>query len=570
MKKIIGALLPYFILFGLLFWALRPLFHPGFFPIHDDEQVGRLYQLDKVLHAGHFPPRLTPDLGFGYGYMLFNFYPPFVYYVAEIFHLIGFSYIVSIKLMIGLGFALAAFFMYKFCREFVGQIGAVVAAIVYSYAPYHSVDVYVRGALPEFWGFVFVPALFWSFLKLERTFKLRYFLLSSLFVAGVVLTHNLIAMMSAIFLGVFFVYLFFNSKKRGKLVLQFVMSFLLGLGISAYFWIPSFFEKKYTLINLLTRELADYNLHFVYFRQFFDSPWGYGGSLYGLFDGLSFEIGKGIWVLLGVSIVVMFFVVKNYRHNFLYYVFLALFVFSLFIQTFHSKFFWDILPPFWYIQFPWRFLLFSAFTASLVIGYGFTLKISNRVKIIAAVVIVAFVIVATQQYFRPEKYFTHATDKDYTADSVIKWRTSKMAFEYVPIGVKTIKSQVGNSVIDITPDQIATQSYQVIQGDLAVIVLKDLPQTKQFRVNSSRGGVFQVNTFAYPGWKVILDGQVVPFQDNNSLKLIQVTVPKGNHEIEAVFTDTPLRKIANIISIISLIIAMMYAVVNLQHGHKKK
>ena len=69
------------VLFSL--FALAPLFHPGFFTMHDDEQVGRLFDLDQSLKAGQFPVRISQDLGFGYDYPLFNFYPPFVYYFAD-------------------------------------------------------------------------------------------------------------------------------------------------------------------------------------------------------------------------------------------------------------------------------------------------------------------------------------------------------------------------------------------------------------------------------------------------------------------------------------------------------
>ena len=37
-----------FLIFILLIFTLLPLFHPGFFPMHDDEQIGRLYDLNKL------------------------------------------------------------------------------------------------------------------------------------------------------------------------------------------------------------------------------------------------------------------------------------------------------------------------------------------------------------------------------------------------------------------------------------------------------------------------------------------------------------------------------------------
>src|SRR5580658_10112473 len=120
-----------FLIIFFLGFTLSPLFVPGWFPIHDDEQIGRLFELNKDVLTGQLPPRLAQDLGFGYDYPLFNFYPSFVYYVGEVFHLFGFSYITSTKLMIGLGFILAAFFMYLFSKEYLGRIGAIVASIAY-------------------------------------------------------------------------------------------------------------------------------------------------------------------------------------------------------------------------------------------------------------------------------------------------------------------------------------------------------------------------------------------------------------------------------------------------------
>src|SRR5581483_1769835 len=285
----------------LTFFAIAPLFKPGFFPIHDNEQVGRLYDLDQTLRAGNFPPRIAPNLGFGYGYPFFNFYPYFVYALAEVFVFLGFSYIVSIKIMIALGFIAAGLAMYVLSREFFGRIGAVVSAIVYIYLPYHSVDVYVRGALPEFWAFVFLPLIFWAIYKLYKTNRNTYIILTAICIALLILTHNLVAFMSAPFIGIFVLLLLTKSAKPRILFLKLFICGLLGLTLSAFFWLPSYAEKQFTMIDLLTTELADYNQHFLYIRQFWNSPWGYGGSIYGLLDGLSFQAGKIQIILSAVA-----------------------------------------------------------------------------------------------------------------------------------------------------------------------------------------------------------------------------------------------------------------------------
>src|SRR3989338_11447482 len=76
-----------------------PLLKSGLFLMHDDQHVARLFVFDEALKATQFPVRWVNGLGFGFGYPLFNFYPPLIYILGEIFHLAGFSFINSIKLV---------------------------------------------------------------------------------------------------------------------------------------------------------------------------------------------------------------------------------------------------------------------------------------------------------------------------------------------------------------------------------------------------------------------------------------------------------------------------------------
>lgn len=76
-----------------------PLTKPGLYTMHDDQQIARLFVFDQALKHGQFPVRWVDGLGFGFGYPLFVFYPPLVYLLGELFHLAGFSFINSIKLV---------------------------------------------------------------------------------------------------------------------------------------------------------------------------------------------------------------------------------------------------------------------------------------------------------------------------------------------------------------------------------------------------------------------------------------------------------------------------------------
>lgn len=554
---------------ALAFFVLQPLFQTGFFSMHDDEQVGRLYELDQSLKAGHFPVRITQNLGFGYGYALFNFYPPFVYYLAELFVLVGFGYIVSIKLLIGFGFVLSGITMYMFSREYIDKWGSFIASSAYMYAPYHAVDVYVRGALPEFWTFVFIPLLFYLYKKIFDTRKIGYVIITGIVFCFLILTHNLVAMMSCFLLSIYILYLLIATRYKKIFVFQVLLSGIISLGLSASYWLPSFTERNTTLIELLTKELADYNQHYVYLRQLWNSPWGYGGSLYGLEDGLSFEIGKIniIGSVFSLLLAGYLYFKKNLQFKIIV-VFNIILGIAIYMCTFYSDILWDYFKLLSYIQFPWRFLLFCVFASSFLLGSTTEFFKKDKLKIIYTILIIGAIIISHKNYFQPREYYRDVADNDYIAHDVIKWKTSYMAFEYVPKGVITEVVTGNVTKIAITPDRVASSSFTILKGNIKVSELDVRPHFKKYELNGD-GGSFRINQFAYPGWKVFLNNKEINFTTNNDYKLIDISVPAGQHSLEVQYTDTPIRSFSNIISLTIILSIILYIIVILRSKKTK-
>jgi len=543
------------------FWALAPLFHPGFFPMHDDEQIVRLYELHQALSGGQFPPRWVGNLGFGYGYPFYNFYPPLVYYLGEIFYLLGFSLIASTKIVMGLGFVLSGVFIYFLAKEFFGKVGGLVAAVFYIYAPYHSLDLYVRGALAEFYTFVFLPAVFWSTRRLIKEKSLKWVIINSLFLSCLLLSHNFIALILMPFYFAFVAFLLLFEKAKKKAMLLVSASFVLFLGLTCYFWLPALAEKKYTLVDtILTRELANYKLHFVYLRQLWQSPWGYGGSIYGLEDGLSFAVGKPHLILSFLAGILGIYLLWKRKRAGLFFVFcFLLFAFSLFMTSFHSQLIWDRLKPLWYLQFPWRFLIFAALFSSLLaggmVGYLFNwLKKNQWWKWVAVMIPIAMTIVLSQDYFKPERYL-EVNDSDYTSEEDLKWRVSGLSFEFVPKGVATKLSDIDTTQLDITQEEIAKSSHQVLSGDLEVKEIKNLPHKKIFETKGE--GELRVNVYHFPGWRAFIDKEEIKIKETGKLKLVTLDLPAGEHQVEVVFANTPVRSLANIISLAAIAILLI-------------
>ncbi len=442
--------LPLIFVILLSFWAVKPLFSPGFFPMHDDTQVARVFEMTKSLKLGMFPVRWVPDLGYGLGYPIFNFYAPLAYYIGSIFSLIGFDALASTKIMIGLGIILSGIFMYFFAKDFFGKAGGVVSAIFYVYAPYHALDTYVRGDVAELWAYAFIPLAFFGFWKAYKEEKWIFLCLGSLGYAGIILSHNLTGMMISPFLLLFALILIILSyrEKHIKKSFYFLGIILFGILISAFYWLPALTEMKNTNVSSILGNIKD---NYVCINQLWTSPWGYGGSIPGCVDGLSFMAGK-FHILVSffsfVFLIILFVSRKKMDTSkiiLIVFSFLA-FIFSLFLTLALSGFLWDRISLMQFFQFPWRFLLTASFFSSILAGSAVWLitfipakKFFPHFALEVSGVLIFILLLLNVKFFVPQRIL-NVSSAYYTSEYSLKWTTSKISDEYLPKDTKKPKN----------------------------------------------------------------------------------------------------------------------------------
>lgn len=195
-----------FLTIGLLsIPALSPLLPAGFVSTHDGiMHLYRVLELDRTLRSGILYPRWAPDLAYGYGYPIFNFYAPLALYIVEAFHLaFGLGFLPATKLTLGAGLVLSGLSMYLLMVELFEEksqlkLAAILASLAYIYAPYHLIDIYVRGGVSQSLAFVPMPLILWAFLKFVKVRKFHYLILSALFLASLICVHQIIAFFSCL------------------------------------------------------------------------------------------------------------------------------------------------------------------------------------------------------------------------------------------------------------------------------------------------------------------------------------------------------------------------------------
>ncbi len=554
---IFKKILPLLILIAFSYFTIKPLFIPGFFPIHDDTQVQRVFEMKKSLSDGIFPVRWVEDLGYGFGYPIFSFYAPLAYYIGGFLSLSGFDPLIAAKIMLGLGVILSGITMFFFAKEFWGKIGGVVSGILYLFAPYHALNIFVRGDFAEIWAYAFIPLVFLGTYKIychcERSEAickknknlqpLFWIIISALSFAAIIISHNLTAMMITPFMITYALILTITSSKnaRSSLISHLSSLIFLGLLLSAFYWLPALSEMKYTNVISQIGGGADFRDHFVCPPQLWDSQWGFGGSVPGCADGLSFRAGKIHLILASFSLIVLLLLWKKQKSagNTILF-FIISFLASVFLMLEISKPVWESIPQMAYFQYPWRFLVLTSFTTSFLAGSIIILSKSKIISLLLGSALIAATLFINAKLFIPQ-YIKNIKVDDFINESSLKWRTSKISDEYMPQNFS--KPQNENEIPD--------SKFTAENKETKIKILQDGIQQFSAKITSRENTSVIINLAYFPAWHTYLDNSEIPYIVFN--KGLKVTIPKGEHVLSVKFIQTPIEKFADLLSLAGVI-----------------
>ena len=99
----------------------------------------------------------------GYGSPVFHFYASLTYYLSALLQVVtGLNIHAVLRGLIVLSFLACSSGMYLFVRRRCGEVGAVLAGLLYVYSPYLLyTEPFSRGAYPELLAFAIFPFLLW-------------------------------------------------------------------------------------------------------------------------------------------------------------------------------------------------------------------------------------------------------------------------------------------------------------------------------------------------------------------------------------------------------------------------
>lgn len=582
---------------ALCLFTLWPLVSRPGLPNGDDVlyHVYRAAEMDRAWSHGVIFPQWAEAFYTGYGAPLFHYYASLTYYLTSLItRLFGFDAVNSLRLLIAVCMLGSGGGMYAFARRYSGKTGGIIAALCYVYSPYILfTEPYSRGVYPELLAFTLFPLLMWAYSRLLPASNPRptasAFLLAVLLEGLLIITHNLMALvLSGVLVGWLAWNFLWDLVRTRTLPRAYGWVFLavgLGVMLAAYFWLPVAQEGfAVKLSNLTGTAELNYRNFFVPTLHLFEANPRVDA---GAFNGLEHRLNLGLpqWTLGLLSFVGFLILLLTSRRKrttapvsenselgtrnsvlsplstILFFALSALVLIFLILSA--SAPLWQAVAPLAFLQFPWRLLGPAVFCLSLLAGLN-TLwleRLPARVGGLLAAGIIVFIIALASPTLYITEWIHPTVDTSVSAYQQAEvqglQRATTFSNEYLPATVSVEPGPTPRLLEDYADGYPVNKAHlEVFPPGVTVDLLDHGPQHDQWKVNTPEAFTFEVLTYAFPGWRALVDGQPVEITPSDPHGLITFAVPAGEHTVRVELGSTPPRDLGNALTVLAALVAV--------------
>lgn len=323
------------------------------------------------------PHRIYSSALGGYGYANPMFYGDIFLLIPSVLVCLGLSDMVAYKLFTIMLVVAAFISMFWVTKKLTKDVNrGIVAAYIYTFSSYFATDVITRCALGESIAFVILPIVFYAWHTFCHDKKPRILLLA-VSMAALILSHIITSVLTAIVLGVSFL---IHLRKNKRLIIDVIKAAAICVGLTAFFIFPMLEQVASQTFYVTDRvdHLA------IRVPDVFYSLLPSNVVNYLVYDvkNLAYEIDRhwspGFWAILPILAIILLKIEKpSSWSKFLKSQFWLLIASLIFVAS-PICIFVDTLAGF--MQFPWRFLVFTTMAASFLCAQ----MLSHRPKKIAA------------------------------------------------------------------------------------------------------------------------------------------------------------------------------------------
>lgn len=511
-------------------------YESGDFNIH----LYRTISFFTSLNEGILLPSWAGQLNQTYGYPLFIFNYPLPYYLISFFHLLGFGYVISMKLFLTLNIFGSGLIMYWTMRQhFKNDLAAFTATVFYLFVPYHLIDVHFKVVIGEILFFTLLPLALYFLDKLVKK-KVESILYFGIVFFLLVLSHVVIALFAAILFTSISIMFYFEDKRNGRrIIYSTIFALCIGGIMSLYIWTTPFLMSKYTIYQ----QILTPTVYSVELKELIFSPYRYGL----LFQGPKGEIANIIGysqllVVFGLIFVLFKRGVKSKIKSRLIF-WLGSFFILTFLITPYADIIWREIPLLRNVG-NQRILILVAFVTSILAGY-LPIIFPKKQKIIYIFLLVT--VLSTSLNWGQRRVIP-TTDDSYLLKNLPQSTVNGEAHFYA--NSKWVNK---DKMWFLNPP---LNNLIIKRGNGEIKELSRNSTIHRYVVYAKSPLILQESTLYFPGWIVKINNKVVPISYETDA-LINFLAPNGLSLIEVSYSDIPQYKTVKIISIIGIILVIL-------------
>ena len=499
------------------------------------QHICRIIGTEQTLADKQFLPMIMSNLCNNFGYSWNIFYSPLTAYMSVVFRIFNFSYVNCLKLCMFVIVLLSGITMYKFALRITkNKKLATLASIIYILAPYRITDMYIRTALAELASFIFIPIVFEGLYIIVNEEKKSYKL--ALGAAGLILTHQVIAMYTAI---ICFVYLIvFFKKLKSKTVLKNIgVNLLFCILMTSFYWVgllQHYFSTSYEVFvpGRMEREEV-----LIFYKAKFS-------QLFITSSEQTMIYAIGLLSVIGLVLTPISYkkIPEEYKKTYMFFLITGIVLIGMTLKIFPFE---KLPQALTMLQFTFRLFTFTSFFFAFVVATNFAILIKNF-KTLDIVVLLTISILLLVPY-KSKLDFNLKDNEERLINGVrITENTGRVhagmaSMEYLPTkAFKNLK-------------YIANRKDEVIVLDNNEAVISDY--TKQAsNMNCKISNINKETTIELPyiyylGYRVYADGQEIKYTESDN-GFIQINIAKDS-QIKVKYLGTNEMLISYAVSIIS-------------------
>jgi hypothetical protein len=535
----------------LLAWRLQP------WPDSPDA-IFHLHRVRALVDAwshGILYPRWFPDFAFGYGHPILHYYAPAFYIPPALLHWAGLELITAVRITLLLFYAAAGTAIYLLLYRHLPAAPTALAVAIYQTFPYRLYDLNVRGALPEFAAFLWLPLVAWGVIAVARASGPRSLARAiwwgSLAWAGLILTHNLSAFMAlflwlvaALLLLIWLLLQRSTSPQPAHLLARLfshtvpqIAPLLLGALLAAPYWLPTLLEAPWVAIGSASG-YSGYANHFAGWRTLWEPA-----LLYPYPDAAAPLAPLPLYVglLLLLATVALFLPAPTWQRSALA-IGLAAALLCIWLSTSASALFWQLGEPILSkLQFPWRWYTPLALAVAITGALAGTVLQERARSLLpgwSSATLMLFLTLGLGLYSfaqlpaPPAPYSAEELDAHqmWAFDAAHGQVGATWTGEFLPRWVTAPRWTIGRAP-EKSPDTglpVRVEMQQLVQSY----------QTLTAEVTAPSEWTLTLHQFYFPAWQARVNGKPLPFHPQGELALAAVDLPAGSYPLAITWAPT--------------------------------